>query len=49
MKMIYCVDKVLYLKDGQVAKYDTKENVLPEIMGGAASACSVLTDKMKED
>lgn len=48
-RIIDIADKVLYLKDGQVAKYDTKENVLPEIMGGAASACSVLTDKMKED
>ena len=48
-RIIDIADKVLYLKDGQVDKYDTKENVLPEIMGGAASACSVLTDKMKED
>ena len=48
-RIIDIADKVLYLKDGQVAKYDTKENVLPEIMGGAASACSVLTYKMKED
>lgn len=48
-RILDIADKVLYLKDGQVAKYDTKDKVLPEIMGGAASACRVLTDKMKED
>lgn len=48
-RIIDIADKVLYLKDGQVAKYDTKDKVLPEIMGRSASACSVLTDKMKED
>ncbi|MDD6194352.1 MAG: ATP-binding cassette domain-containing protein [Lachnospiraceae bacterium] len=48
-RILDIADKVLYLKDGQVAKYDTKDKVLPEIMGRASGACRVLTDKMKED
>ena len=42
-------DKVLYLKDGKVEMYDTKDKVLPKIMGMPSSTCSVLTEKMKED
>ena len=48
-RILDIADKVLYLKDGHVAKYDTKDKVLPEIMGKSAGACRVLTDKMKED
>ena len=48
-RILDIADKVLYLKDGQVAKYDTKDKVLPEIMGASAGACKVLTEKMKED
>ena len=48
-RILDIADKVLYLKDGQVAKYDTKDKVLPEIMGSSAGACKVLTEKMKED
>ncbi len=48
-RILDIADKVLYLKDGQVAKYDTKDKVLPEIMGSPSGACKVLTDKMKED
>ena len=48
-RILDIADKVLYLKDGQVAKYDTKDKVLPEIMGAPAGACKVLTEKMKED
>lgn len=47
-RILDIADKVLYLKDGQVAKYGLKDEVLPEIMGSAVSACSVLTEKMKE-
>lgn len=48
-RILDIADKVLYLKDGQVVKYDSKDKVLPEIMGTHAGACQVLTDKMKED
>lgn len=48
-RILDIADKVLYLKDGRVEKYDTKDKVLPEIMGTSASACRVLTEKMKED
>ena len=48
-RILDIADKVLYLKDGQVAKYDTKDKVLPEIMGSPSGACKVLTDKMKEN
>ncbi len=48
-RILDIADKLLYLKDGQVAKYDSKDKVLPEIMESHAGACKVLTDKMKED
>lgn len=48
-RILDIADKVLYLKDGRVEKYDTKDKVLPEIMGTPAGACRVLTEKMKED
>lgn len=48
-RILDIADKVLYLKDGQVVMYDTKDKVLPGIIGSHASACQVLTDKMKED
>ncbi len=46
-RIIDIADKVLYLKEGKVAKYDTKDKVLPEIMGQNGT-CQVLTEKMKE-
>ena len=48
-RILDIADKVLYLKDGKVAMYDTKDKVLPQIMGMQNSTCSVLTEKMKED
>ena len=48
-RILEIADKILYLKDGQVAKFDTRDQVLPEIMGVPAGACRVLTEKMKED
>ena len=48
-RILDIADKVLYLKDGKVEMYDTKDKVLPKIMGMPSSTCSVLTEKMKED
>lgn len=46
-KILSIADKIIYLVDGQVAKYDTKENILPEILKSTEdSYCRVLTDKM---
>lgn len=47
-RILEIADKVLYLKDGKVAMYDSRDKVLPEIMGLTGGACRVLTDKMKE-
>lgn len=48
-RILDIADKIIYLKDGKIAKYDTKDNVLSEIMGATNGACSVLTEKMKEN
>ncbi len=48
-RILNIADKIIYLKDGQVEKYDSRENILPEILNSVgASVCSALTDKMTE-
>lgn len=48
-RILNIADKIIYLKDGRIEKYDSRENVLPEIIGTTGGACSVLKEKMKED
>ncbi len=48
-RILDIADKIIYLRDGRIEKYGRREDVLPEIMGTAGGACSVLTEKMKEE
>lgn len=48
-RILDIADKIIYLKEGRIARYDVKEKVLPEIIGLSNSSCSILTEKMKED
>ncbi len=46
-RILDIADKIIYLKDGQVEKYDSKDNILPEILSSIGnSSCSVLSEKM---
>lgn len=48
-RILNIADKIIYLKDGRVEKYDSRENILPEILSSVGgSVCSALTDKMTE-
>lgn len=48
-RILNIADKIIYLKDGEVAMYDDRQTILPQIMQGSASACKVLSDKMKKE
>lgn len=46
-RILNIADKIIYLKDGRVEKYDSKENILPEILGSiGSSVCSALSNKL---
>lgn len=46
-RILQMADKVLYLKDGEVAAYGAREEILPALLGdGAGGPCRVLTDKL---
>lgn len=48
-RILNIADKVIYLRDGRVEKYDERENILPEILQSVGSgSCSVISDKMAE-
>lgn len=47
-RILSIAEKIIYLKDGKVEKYDTREKILPEILKSTEdSFCKVLTDKME--
>lgn len=46
-RILDIADKIIYLKDGIVDKYDSKDEILPMLLGAPAT-CSVLTDKLSE-
>ena len=49
-RILDIADKIIYLKDGQIAQYDTKENILPDILNSTkAGTCKVLDQKLKEE
>lgn len=49
-RILDIADKIIYLKNGQVARYDTKENVLPDIMDSTeGKSCRKISGKMEED
>lgn len=47
-RILNIADKIIYLKDGVVERYDDRENILPELLKSTENAqCKVLTDKME--
>ena len=45
-RILNIADKIIYLKDGQLAQYGTRQEVLPQLLN-TDSTCRVLTDKLK--
>ncbi len=45
-RILNIADKLLYVKAGCLEKYGTRAEVLPELLGAATGACSVLTEKL---
>lgn len=46
-RILNIADKIIYLKDGKVGKYDSRDNILPEILNSVGvSVCSALSDKL---
>lgn len=46
-RILNIADKIIYLKDGQVEKYDKKESILPEILTSVGKGtCRAISDKM---
>lgn len=47
-RILNIADKIIYLKDGVVEKYDERENILNELLKSTENAqCKVLKDKME--
>lgn len=46
-RILNIADKIIYLKDGQVAKYGPREDILPNLLQGTNSNCKIITDKME--
>lgn len=45
-RILNIADKIIYLKDGQLAQYGTRQEVLPQLLN-TDGACRVLTDKLQ--
>lgn len=45
-RILSIADKIIYLKDGVVDRYEAKDDILPDLLSGPSSACKVLTEKM---
>ncbi len=49
-RILDIADKIIYLKDGRVEKFDIKQNILPELLNSTGpGACQVLSSKLKEE
>lgn len=46
-RILNIADKIIYLKDGVVDKYENKDEILPMLLESPQGACKVLTDKME--
>ena len=46
-KILNIADKVAVLVGGELKAYGAKADILPELLGATAAACSVLTDNLK--
>ena len=47
-RILNIADKVAVIAAGELTAYGEKENILPELLGVTTSACSVLTENLKE-
>lgn len=45
-RILNIADKIIYLKDGQLVQYGTRQEVLPQLLN-TDGACRVLTDKLQ--
>lgn len=45
-RILNIADKIIYLKDGVVDKYENKDEILPMLLESPQGACKVLTDKI---
>ncbi|MCM1493694.1 MAG: ATP-binding cassette domain-containing protein [Muribaculaceae bacterium] len=48
-RILNIADKIIYIKDGMVEKYGTREEVLPTLMDTSKAGCDVLLDKLESD
>lgn len=49
-RILDIADKIIYLKDGRVEKFDTKQNILPQLLNSTQPGiCQVLSSKMQEE
>ncbi len=48
-RILQIADRIVYVRDGRLEKYGTREEILPGLLSSAsAPGCKVLTDKMEE-
>ncbi|MDO4189159.1 MAG: ATP-binding cassette domain-containing protein [Lachnospiraceae bacterium] len=47
-RILNIADKIIYLKNGTVDRYEDKDSILPTLLAEPSSACKVLTDKMED-
>ena len=45
-RILNIADKIIYIKDGAVEKYDARDEVLPTLMDTSRAGCDMLLDKM---
>lgn len=46
-RILNIADKIVYLKDGRVDKYESKDSILPMLLNEPSGTCKVLTDKIE--
>lgn len=46
-RILNIADKIVYIKDGRVDRYGSREEILPELLAGTNTACKILNDKME--
>lgn len=47
-RILNIADKIIYIKDGLVERYGTKEEILPTLMDASREGCDILMDKMED-
>ncbi len=48
-RILNMADKIVYIKDGKIASYGDKNEILPQLLRSDEGACKVLTDKLADD